>query len=303
MNSDDISQFFYKANRQQQLRGFIYTANFGSFSKAAAYMKVGQPTVSIQVKSLEEQLGVKLFERSGPKIRLTEDGELLFSIGAPLLKQFDQIYDDFLSRKTTAQSETLKIVANHGSMQFLLPPYVGKFLKTNGSKRLELHYAKSYEALEKIRAGTAEIYIGPQNFKTPPEFIVTPLFSFKAVALVHRHHCLAKNKSVSLTTLMDHELTLLPKELSVIEGLHSILENQQGEYSSKIKFYNWEMLLEYVAQGIITTIGAEFLSKYSSKIKAVQIKEKLPRANYVVVRLKSRTVSKSAAEFIDLLSS
>ncbi len=60
-----IQQFHYKNNRFQQLRGFCYTVQNGSMSKAAKKMKLSQGAVSLQIKALERDLGVSLFSRSG----------------------------------------------------------------------------------------------------------------------------------------------------------------------------------------------------------------------------------------------
>ena len=66
----------YKHNRLQQLRGFYYAARVKNISLAAANMGLSQPSVSLQIQALEHELSTKLFERRGPKIRLTRDGEI-----------------------------------------------------------------------------------------------------------------------------------------------------------------------------------------------------------------------------------
>ena len=70
---------YYKQNRLQQLRGFCHAARTGSISRAAREMSLTQPSVSLQIQALEREFGTSLFERNGPKIRLTPDGELLTS--------------------------------------------------------------------------------------------------------------------------------------------------------------------------------------------------------------------------------
>ena len=70
----------YKHNRLQQLRGFYYAARANSISKAAEKMSLSQPSVSLQIQALERELGVQLFERRGPRIRLTPDGDTLLEL-------------------------------------------------------------------------------------------------------------------------------------------------------------------------------------------------------------------------------
>jgi len=79
----------YKQNRLQQLRGFYYAARTKSISKAAARMQLSQPSVSLQIKALEQELGTQLFERRGPRIELTHDGQRLLELARPLVEGID----------------------------------------------------------------------------------------------------------------------------------------------------------------------------------------------------------------------
>ena len=65
-----------------QLRSFHAVATEGSFTKAANMLHVTQPTLSGQVKALEEQFGVRLFDRRKRRIELTDIGRNLFDIAA-----------------------------------------------------------------------------------------------------------------------------------------------------------------------------------------------------------------------------
>ena len=73
--------FRYKHNRLQQLRGFCAVVESNSVSRAAARLNLTQPTVSLQVQALERELRATLFERRGPKLELTPEGEVLFELG------------------------------------------------------------------------------------------------------------------------------------------------------------------------------------------------------------------------------
>src|SRR5678815_4962918 len=73
-----VPTFRYKQNRLQQLRGFCAVVETRSVSKAASRIHLTQPTVSLQVQSLERDLGATLFERRGPRIELTFEGALLY---------------------------------------------------------------------------------------------------------------------------------------------------------------------------------------------------------------------------------
>ena len=85
----------YKQNRLQQLRGFCHAARAKSISKAAHQMLLSQPSVSLQIKALERELGVQLFQRHGPRIFLTFDGQRLLEMASPLVEAIDNLDGTF----------------------------------------------------------------------------------------------------------------------------------------------------------------------------------------------------------------
>ena len=87
---------YYKQNRLKQLRAFCYTAKSGSISKAAEQLYLSQPSVSLQIQALERELNTMLFERRGPKIRLTPDGQAL--LGTRAYSMRSKVHFDIVPR-------------------------------------------------------------------------------------------------------------------------------------------------------------------------------------------------------------
>src|SRR5437870_2576221 len=112
----------YKQNRMQQLRGFCYAARSKSISKAAEKMSLSQPSVSLQIKALENELGARLFERRGPRIELTHDGQQLLELARPLVEAIDRLDEDFASLRESVERGTVSIAAGGSTIQYLLPP-------------------------------------------------------------------------------------------------------------------------------------------------------------------------------------
>ena len=83
-----ISPPCYKQNRLKQLRAFCKAVETKSISKAGEELFLSQPTVSLQIRALERELCVQVFERRGPVINLTPDGEILYELAKPLIKEW-----------------------------------------------------------------------------------------------------------------------------------------------------------------------------------------------------------------------
>jgi DNA-binding transcriptional LysR family regulator len=87
--------YFYKQNRLKLLRAFCTVSQTCSISIAAEKLFISQPTVSLQIQSLERDFGADLFERKGPKIQLTPEGEVFYKLAQPLLDQFSKLEESF----------------------------------------------------------------------------------------------------------------------------------------------------------------------------------------------------------------
>src|ERR1700686_5031302 len=71
-------RFYYKGNRIKQLRAFCYAVKFGSIARAADGLFLSASSVSLQLSALEKELGVRLLERTRPRLALTREGQMLY---------------------------------------------------------------------------------------------------------------------------------------------------------------------------------------------------------------------------------
>lgn len=91
-------RFYYKGSRLKQLRAFCHAARLGSVTRAAEALFLSQPAVSLQLGALENELGVKLFDRQGRRLNLTHEGEELYELARPLMDGLDSLESDFRDR-------------------------------------------------------------------------------------------------------------------------------------------------------------------------------------------------------------
>ena len=123
------SQIHYKQNRLKQLRAFCHAARTGSVSAAADKIFLSQPTVSLQIQALEREFDTVLFERRGPKIRLTPEGQLLFEMAAPRVEGMDRLHDAFAVQSGRVDQGALNIAAGESTILYILPEPVRSFVQ------------------------------------------------------------------------------------------------------------------------------------------------------------------------------
>ena len=141
----------YKQNRLQQLRGFCHAARSKSISKAAENMFLSQPSVSLQIKALEREFGVKLFDRHGPRIAITHDGQRLLDLAAPLVDAIDSLEKTFCMLRESPERGTVNIAAGGSTLQYLLPPFVEKYTHEYPLVDVRLHNLTGKVGLELLR--------------------------------------------------------------------------------------------------------------------------------------------------------
>lgn len=119
--ADEPGRFYYKGNRQKQMRAFVYTVKLGTLTRAAEALFLSQPTVSLQLQALERELGVSLLERRRRRINLTDAGEALYELARPLVEGWEHLDRDFHAKVKGLQGGRLTIAAGSSTIQYLLP--------------------------------------------------------------------------------------------------------------------------------------------------------------------------------------
>src|SRR5215813_1643204 len=109
-----------------QLRYFCAVAETGSFTRAAAREQVAQPSLSQQIMKLEEELGVRLFDRLGRAVRLTEPGQLFLPRARTILGELRAAKEEVAERQSTASGKVCVGVIPTIAPYFL-PPRIAMF--------------------------------------------------------------------------------------------------------------------------------------------------------------------------------
>lgn len=141
----------------KQLYYFTVIAECGSFTSAAKKLGLSQPPLSKQIILLEEALGVKLFERSSRKTKLTEAGAFLYSRSKDILSMMEAVREE-LHHFPSADRGILKLgtISSSGN---LLRDLLKNFCTSHPNVRFDITEGNTYELLEKIKSGIVECAI------------------------------------------------------------------------------------------------------------------------------------------------
>jgi DNA-binding transcriptional LysR family regulator len=292
----------YKQNRLQQLRGFCYAARKKSISKAAEKMLLSQPSVSLQIKALEQELGTRLFERRGPRIELTHDGHRLLELAGPLVDAIDRLDESFASLRESADRGTVNIAAGGSTIQYLLPQHVERFMREYPLVDVRLHNVTGKAGLALLRDGDVDFAVGPM-LEAPPDIDFQPLVTYEPMLITRRDHPLASQTRVTLKDIAKFPLILPPKNLSTHSVVEAVFAEHQLDHDVKLEVGGYDVIKKYVELGLGISIVMSHCLTGADHLHCVPLGRYFPKRTYGVVLRKGHTLSPAAERFVEMLRS
>jgi LysR family hydrogen peroxide-inducible transcriptional activator len=231
----------------RDLRYLVALADERHFGKAAERCFVSQPTLSAQIRKLEDYLGVSLVERQPKRVSLTETGEKIVARARLVLQEADAIVEIARTDRDPL-SGALKLALIPTVGPYLLPHVVGPLRKAVPRLKLMLYEYQTAPLLEKLRAG--ELDCGIIALPMPTEGLETEVLYDEPFTLaVPANHPLADRDRVKLEDIKDETLLLLEDGHCLRDHALSVCSrirlNQEQDYRAT----SLETLRQMVAAG------------------------------------------------------
>ena len=182
------------------LKAFVEVARTSSFSKASEILFISQPAISKRVATLEAELQVKLFDRIGKNIFLTEAGKKLLPKAVDMLNQSEDIRR-LASNLGSQVKGPLTLGTSHHIGLHRLPPVLKQFIQQYSEVNLDIRFMDSEEACHAVETGELEIAIITLPH-TPAEKLQTEqIWPDPLGIMVNRQHPLASMQMVTFRNL------------------------------------------------------------------------------------------------------
>jgi LysR family cys regulon transcriptional activator len=281
------------------LRGFYWAGVHSSFSKAGKVLNIGQSAVSHQVKALEEELQVKLYEREGRGITLTPAGKILMAYADIILQTLDNIETHFAELSGSPEG-TVTIAAYRGIMQYKLPQIVQNFKKKNPDIRLViLNKPLDTEILNIVSAGDADFGI-TSSWNDFMDLSFYEIWSYDMFLCIPGNHRLAGRRKVSLKEIAREPLILYEPENSIRKTVENIFRENLLTCNVVIETSGATVIQEYVKieQGISLVSGLVTQATDDPKLAYVPVTEHFGKLGYGVVLKKRKYLSLPVRKFL-----
>lgn len=230
----------------------VTLADVRHFSKAAELCHVSQPTLSTQIRKLEEELDVQLVERSPRKVMLTEVGEEVVERARALLAEADTIRA-IARRSRDPHSGTLRIGVFPTLAPYFLPHVVPEIRKRFPRLTLRLYEEKTEDVINMLRQGRLDAGLLALPIEAD-QLASRTLFEEPFVLAVPESHALGRKKTITLDDLQDQELLLLEDGHCLREQALEVCELAGAHEKLDFHATSMETLRQMVAAGTGITL-------------------------------------------------
>jgi len=186
-----------------KLKYFQTVCQQGSYTKAAAALSVSQPAISIAIKSLEEEMGVKLFLRDGKTIHMTDDGQRFFGLVNELLQHADSVLETM--QDISSQQQRIRLGLTPMLAMVILPKLYREFHKSHPDIILNVTEAPRQVLERRLRRNQLDVIIVNKTtaLEKEPAFYKSEIADFQYCFCVAKNHRFAEYKSITVVEIQD----------------------------------------------------------------------------------------------------
>ena len=205
----------------RQLRAFIAVAEAQHFTRAAERLDISQSSVSTLVRELEENLGLRLFDRHTRMLRLTQAGAEILPLARRAMADLDSVLGSSVELRTLGRGR-VSIAAASLQAALLLPPVLSDFQSAHPGVKVTVDDVAEHEVIDKVRRGEVDFGIG-SALGTEQDIGAQRLLTDVFVAVMPRGHALARRPRLTWRELVEVPLIGPPPGNAVRQQLDQAL--------------------------------------------------------------------------------
>ena len=284
-------------------RVFCEVAKAGNISKAAERLFVSQSAVSQAVKQLENKLGGKLFNRSARGVRLTPEGEVLYSYASSAVFLLENAREKFSNLRALHAGE-IKIGASDTICSLLLLPKLREFHKRYPEIHISVTNRTTRESLALLKSGAVDLSFINLPVDDDPLLEVTPVLPIRDCFVAGEKYAFLANRVLRLNDLRDYPILMLEKASNSRVQMDLFLASHNVEIRPAIELGSLALLSEFakIGLGIAATVREDVEAMLDGReLNELRFAETLPTRHIGLARMKNFTLSFAANAFIGML--
>lgn len=285
----------------QQLRLFESVSRLGSYTRAADEFFITQPAVSIQIKRLEEQVGLPLFEQVGKKTFPTAAGKTVYAASLDIINRLEGLRISIEELKGTVKGALQMSVVS--SAKYFLPKILGGFLQSYPDVEPKLKFTNRARVIDRLMSNDDDFVVMGQIPKHE-NLQAYPFLNNILGIVAHSDHPLANKKNITLKELAKQRFLI--REAG--SGTRYVFDQLLQEHGIEIEPYMELGSSEALKQAVMAGLGIAVLSLHTvqlerdvNKLTVLDVEGFPLKRRWYAVHLKGKKLSLVAQTFLDYI--
>lgn len=285
----------------RQLRTFLCIAQHGSFIQSTTRLGYTQSTVTTHIKNLESDLGIKLFDRLGHKIRLTSEGKTFKTYAEKIIKLTDEAKEAV--KLTATPHGTITLGTSESLSTYKIPALLQSYRHNYPNVKLILRFENCSEICRCIRNNDVDIALIINRKVEDPDFVVTYLSDEPMLFIAAPNHPLSK-QIISTQNLSEVCLILTEPGCSYRATIEDLLAKANVAPHSSMEVNSIESIKQLVMLGLGISLLPRFAVEKeieNNLLAVVEHRIPLPRYMTQLIYHKSKWLSPTLLSFIEIV--
>jgi LysR family transcriptional regulator, low CO2-responsive transcriptional regulator len=283
-----------------QIETFLEVAKLSSFSRAAERRFRTQPAISSQIRSLEEEVGAKLLDRSGGRVAVTAAGKVFQKYAEETIEQRRVMLIALAEMHRVPRGEIV-VAANEGTCLHILPEVFAEFKRQYPDVAVNVKRSEHQKILEALIENSCDFGVVSMPIKDK-RYTVVPIHKDELIVITPAKHPLAGRNEVSLADVAQYRL-LLPKMGRTRDTLEALFHERHLKPIVSMELDSSELTKRFVA----ADVGISFISRSnvaeelkSKTLSALKIADTVVQRDLALVFRKDKALSRAALAFIEI---
>ena len=249
----------------QQLRCIFQIVQSGfNISKASEALNTSQPGVSKQIKLLENEIGIKVFQRNGKRlVGLTEPGEMVLGSIEVILQESNNI--KVISEEYIEKDQgTFTIATTHTQARYKLPRVVEEFVKKYPKINLNIHQGNPSQVTDQIINGEADVGIATESINLSKDIHTIPCYQWNRCIVMPKNHPLTEVRRIKLEDLAAYPMITYDYAFTGSTIVSEVFKNANIEPNIMLTAIDADVIKTYVSLNMGIGLIAEMAYEATS---------------------------------------
>ncbi len=282
---------------------FNTIAKYESYKKASDILHISQPALSVQIKRLEDQIGLKLFNKIGNHVQLSENGIMLQEYTQRIFNIVDELNENISDQKNFIGG-TLNIGGSNTPGTYILPEVIGAFKKEYPGIKINLHIGNTAEISHLINNGTLDIAVNGGSCAYGSCIYVEQLFEDRLILAASLQNELLKATTVTKEDLSGMSFVVHKTDSQLFTYYQKFIEEIDIPENISMYLGNIDAIKRAVESNLgislIPYVAVKFELQYGI-IKELKISDHEFNYSYSLIYNKNKSLSATSNKFTEFL--